>query len=242
MANKEIIEDEFIINLTIDGTCYEDIDVKVTNPNKTIREQIESIVNVFDLPKTDSCGTPIQYLLGLVLDDYDEPTILEYEDEDGLEQSMVDYGIKPGDSLRLLTVPAYACPVPTQMEQEFDDNDFVINLTIDGTGYEDIEVRVADPNKTIRDQINSIIRVFELPKKDNGGNCLQYLLGQVIEDEDEPKIFDFEDEDGREQCLLDYNVQPGDCLHLLSVPIAGYACPVPVKMEKEWAQYYLRSN
>ena len=32
---------------------------------------------------------------------------------------------------------------------------------------------------------------------------------------------DFEDEDGREQTLMDYNIQPGDSLQLISVPIAG---------------------
>ena len=105
--------------------------------------------------------------------------------------------------------------------EEFYDDEFIINLTIDGTSYEEVEVKVTDPNKTIRDQINSIVHAFELPKLDNGGNPIQYLLGQVIEDGGEPQILDFEDEDGREQCFLDYNIQPGDHLHLISVPIAG---------------------
>ena len=105
--------------------------------------------------------------------------------------------------------------------EEFYEDEFIINLTIDGTSYEEVEVKVTDPNKTIRDQINSIIQVFELPKMDNGGNPIQYLLGQILEEGGEPEILEFEDEDGREQCLLDKNVQPGDCLHLISVPIAG---------------------
>ena len=109
------------------------------------------------------------------------------------------------------------------MENEdfYEDDEFIINLTIDGTAFEDVDVKVTDPNKTIRDQINSIVQVFELPKMDNGGNPIQYLLGQILEDGEEPKILEFEDEDGREQCLMDYNVQPGDRLHLISVPIAG---------------------
>lgn len=106
-------------------------------------------------------------------------------------------------------------------EEFFDDEEFIINLTIDGTSYEEVEVKVTDPNKTIRDQISSIVQVFDLPKMDGGGNPIQYLLGQMFEDSDEPKILDFEDEDGREQCLMDYNVQSGDHLHLISVPIAG---------------------
>lgn len=106
-------------------------------------------------------------------------------------------------------------------EEMYEDDDFIINLTIDGTSYEEVEVKVTDPNKTVRDQIASIIAVFELPKLDNGGNPIQYLLGQIMDDGEEPEIFEFEDEDGREQALIDYNVQPGDHLHLISVPIAG---------------------
>ena len=105
--------------------------------------------------------------------------------------------------------------------EEFYDDEFIINLTIDGTSYEEVEVKVTDPNKTIRDQISSIVSVFELPKIDGGGNPIQYLLGQIMEDGGEPEILEFEDADGREQCIIDYNVQPGDHLHLISVPIAG---------------------
>jgi hypothetical protein len=105
--------------------------------------------------------------------------------------------------------------------EEFYEDEFIVLLTIDGTEYNEVEVKVTDPNKTIRDQINSIVHVFELPKLDNGGNPIQYLLGQVIEGENEPNILEFEDENGREQCLADYNVQAGDHLQLISVPIAG---------------------
>lgn len=105
--------------------------------------------------------------------------------------------------------------------EELYDDEFIVSLTIDGTSFDEVEVKVTDPNKTIRDQINSIVQVFELPKMDNGGNPIQYLLGQMMEDSDEPEILEFEDEEGREQCLMDYNIQPGDRLHLISVPIAG---------------------
>jgi hypothetical protein len=106
-------------------------------------------------------------------------------------------------------------------EEIFEDDEFIIHLTIDGTAYEEVEVKVSDPNKTIRDQISSIVAVFELPRLDNGGTPIQYLLGQITEDDDEPLILEFEDEEGREQALIDYNIQPGDRLHLISVPIAG---------------------
>ena len=105
-------------------------------------------------------------------------------------------------------------------EDIYEDEDFYINLTIEGTEFEDLEVKVTDPTRALRDQIERIVSVFELPSKDNGGNCLQYILG-LTEDGEEPEILEFEDEDGREQTLIDYNIQPGDHLHLISVPIAG---------------------
>ena len=104
-------------------------------------------------------------------------------------------------------------------DQEFYQEEFIVMLTIDGTSYDEIEVKVTDPNKTIRDQINSIVQVFELPKMDGGGNPVQYVMGQVIDDED--VILEFEDDEGREMALIDYNIQPGDHLHLISIPIAG---------------------
>ena len=106
-------------------------------------------------------------------------------------------------------------------EEIYEEDEFIINLTIGGTEFEEIEVKVTDPNKTIRDQISSIVSVFELPKIDNGGNPIQYLLGQIRDEGEDPEILEFEDEDGREQALIDYNIQPGDHLHLISVPIAG---------------------
>ncbi|MBO7610381.1 MAG: hypothetical protein J6S96_09300 [Muribaculaceae bacterium] len=98
------------------------------------------------------------------------------------------------------------------------DGDFIIRLTIDGSEYEEVELKVQDPNKTLRELVESIVNVFELPKMDGGGNPVQYLLGL---DDDEHTILDYEDEYGREQILEDYNVQSGDLLHLISVPIAG---------------------
>jgi hypothetical protein len=106
-------------------------------------------------------------------------------------------------------------------DQEFYQDEFIVLLTIDGTSYDEIEVKVTDPNKTIRDQINSIIQVFELPRMDNGGNPIQYLLGKLMEDDEEPVILEFEYESGREMALVDYDIQPMDRLHLISVPIAG---------------------
>lgn len=106
-------------------------------------------------------------------------------------------------------------------KETYYDTELFCNLTIDGTEYEDVEVKVADPNVSIRDQIKNIVQVFDLPKTDHGGYPIQYLLCQMVEDEEEPMILGFEDEDGREQCLMDYNVQPDDNLRLISLPISG---------------------
>jgi predicted small lipoprotein YifL len=59
------------------------------------------------------------------------------------------------------------------------------------------------------------------PKMDNGGNPITYLLGRIEDDSDTPDILEFDDAEGREQTLTDYNVQPGARLHLISRAIAG---------------------
>lgn len=106
---------------------------------------------------------------------------------------------------------------PTDNEEFCYDEEFIIYLTIDDTQYEEIEVKVSDPMKTIRNQVKSIVSVFELPEKDKEGNSIQYLLGLISEDES--VILEFENEAGHEQTLLDYNIQPGDHLHLMSLTI-----------------------
>lgn len=125
MVNEEFYDDELFIYLTIDGTEYEDVEVKVTKPNKTIREQIQSIVNVFELPKTDRCGHPIHYLLGQMLEDGEEPEVLEFEDGDGRENSLLDYNIQSGDCLHLMSIAAYACPIPEKMKNEWSQCDLL---------------------------------------------------------------------------------------------------------------------
>lgn len=101
------------------------------------------------------------------------------------------------------------------------EDDFVISLSIDGAGYEDVEVKIINPNKTIRNLITSIVMTFDLPSIDNGGNPIQYLLAFCENNDENPEIFEFEDENGRELSLIDYNVHKGDHIHLISVPIAG---------------------
>lgn len=106
-------------------------------------------------------------------------------------------------------------------EEFYDDGEFFINLTIDGTEWEDNEVKVTDPQKPIRELIKNIIQQYELPKYDNGNTPIEYKLGKVLKDGNESEMLALEDENGREQNLLDYNVKSGDSLHLTSIPIAG---------------------
>lgn len=100
-----------------------------------------------------------------------------------------------------------------------NDDKFNIFIDIEGTDISDQEI-IIDPYQSIRKLRDEIVKAFNQPRYDNGENPLQYLLGLAIQEE-EPMILDFEDEDGREQCILDYDVMPGDRFILLSVPIAG---------------------
>lgn len=104
--------------------------------------------------------------------------------------------------------------------KEISKGFIIINLTVDGTEYYDVEFMV-NPNRTIRKLIEHIIHRLELPKIDTGGNPIQYLLGQILENNSEPEILEFENEEGIDMTLLDYKIQSGSHLYLISVPIAG---------------------
>lgn len=108
------------------------------------------------------------------------------------------------------------------MKTDFYDDEFIIKLTIEGTSYEKVEVKVTDPLKTIREQISSIVSVFKLSYIGQFGDLFQYILGRFMEDGCE-EILEFEDADGCEQTLVDYNVQPGDHLLLVRIPLVGGA-------------------
>ena len=58
MAYIDDDDDRFVISLTIEGTEFENVYVEVSDPFRPIRQQIERIVSVFDIPKTDQCGAP----------------------------------------------------------------------------------------------------------------------------------------------------------------------------------------
>lgn len=110
---------------------------------------------------------------------------------------------------------------------EGNSKDFIVFLTIEGTEYRNIECVISDPFLPIKDLIERIVKKLRLPKTDNGGNLIQYLLGQRLNEDNEPGILEFEDADGREQTLVDYNIQSGDQLVLMRVSIAGGNCIEP---------------
>lgn len=95
---------ELIITLTIEYPKYDEIEIKITNPNKSIRATIDRMIDVFQLPKIDRFGSQIPYVLG-IFEEFDEPNILEFEDENGNAKSLLDYDIKSGDHLVLSVVP-----------------------------------------------------------------------------------------------------------------------------------------
>lgn len=218
-------DDSLHIYLTIDGTSIKHEEVVITNPSQLLSGLVNRIINAFKLPMVSDEGVPIRYLLGHLLEENELPEILEFKDECEREQCLLDYNIQSGDQLYLipLPIPGY---IPNKNKSESpnkENDDFFIYLTIEGTPIENVKMEVADPMKTIREQINSIEEIFHLSKMDRGYPFI-YSLGLVEDDIDSPHILEFDDADGREQTLIDYNVQPGDHLSLISIPVAG-GCP-----------------
>lgn len=210
--------------ITIDGADIKDQEVCITNAEQPLRGLIDRIIKTFKLPTKNSEGIPIQYLLGKVLTDHDEkPMIFDFENEDGREQCLLDYTIQPDDHLQLFALPVLgfgqnnidADPTPKSSD------DFFVYLTIQDTDFENITTKIPNPCDTIRNIVDGILQDFNLQKMDRWGNPCQYLLGKGTANEEEPDILEFEDNYGHEQTILDYNVWPGDHLHLIAVPIAG---------------------
>lgn len=106
-------------------------------------------------------------------------------------------------------------------------------LTIDGTGYDQCEVSV-DPYKTIRQQINDIIRIFELPVESGSGYRYEYIMGLMrngADDESEPEILSMTDDDGHELSLKDYGVVSGDHIAIIGPPpLYGSAIVWPIPL------------
>jgi len=109
--------DDLYVQLTIEGTEYENVEVFITKPDRTIKEQIDRIIDVFKLPRYYVDGiTTRRYLLGVFEDDDEDPVILEYENEEGQQKTLLDYDIKSGNHLCLLAEILYGCPIPTEID------------------------------------------------------------------------------------------------------------------------------
>lgn len=103
-AYMEHNKDELIISLTVEYPKCEEVEVKIANPNKSIRATIDKMIDVFQLPKTDRFGSQIPYVLG-IYEEFEEHIVLDFEDESGNAQSLLDYDIQSGDHLVLFAVP-----------------------------------------------------------------------------------------------------------------------------------------
>lgn len=101
-----------------------------------------------------------------------------------------------------------------------DDDKFNILIDIEGSDISDQEITI-DPYLSIRELCDKIVKAFHLPRFDNWENPIQYLLAFPSQGEEDPEILDFYDEDGREQCILNYAVKPGDRFILLLIHLAG---------------------
>lgn len=58
-------------------------------------------------------------------------------------------------------------------EEMYEDDEFFINLTIDDTEFDEVEVKVTDSSRLIYQQINSIIEAFDLPRQKDS-MCIKY--------------------------------------------------------------------
>ena len=116
MANIELTEDIYYILLSIEGTSIKDLQLSLDNQNLTIRELISQIVQLYNLPTQDRDGNPLQYLLGSIEDESEEPRILDFEDENGQGLTLIDHNIKSGTNMLLICIPVAGgtgCPIPS---------------------------------------------------------------------------------------------------------------------------------
>lgn len=65
-------------------------------------------------------------------------------------------------------------------EEMYEDDEFFINLTIDDTEFDEVEVKVTDSSRLIYQQINSIIEAFDLPRQKDS-MCIKYDLARYVD-------------------------------------------------------------
>ncbi len=104
-CGENCLYDDYFVFLTVEGTSIENVKVRVSNPWRSLKEQIKRIVGVFRLPLFDAVGFPVQYLLGIPSENEGESEILDSDDEEGREMTIADYKIPSGAHLHLISVP-----------------------------------------------------------------------------------------------------------------------------------------
>ena len=108
------------------------------------------------------------------------------------------------------------------LNQGHAEDKFSILLDIEVTDIYDQEI-IINPDLSVRELIHRIVIAFKLPLLDIAENPVHYILARYVQDSEEPTELDCEDEDGRELSISDYDIQPGDRIIVISVPIAGGA-------------------
>ena len=61
-CGENCLYDDYFVFLTVEGTSIENVKVRVSNPWRSLKEQIKRIVGVFRLPWFDAVGScPISF-------------------------------------------------------------------------------------------------------------------------------------------------------------------------------------
>lgn len=103
-----------------------------------------------------------------------------------------------------------------------EKEDFILYLMIEDTGYEDVEVKISDLSLPIHQQIDSIVKVFNLPNK-KGSMYVTYILG--LKDNYDITVLD------ADSSFLDYNIQPYDTIICTAVPVPNRSIDFNVSIE-----------
>lgn len=142
MTNEDTEKNEsFFIILTIEGTNLKHIEFRVDNPQRPLIEQVNAIVQRYQLPSVDGDGIPIQYFWGQIVENDGKIEILNFENEDGREMVFEDYGIQSGSHLQLLPVLiAEGCDHHSQQHGGYSKNELIISHNATGRNSNDSSI------------------------------------------------------------------------------------------------------
>lgn len=103
--NEEFFDERLLVKLTIAGTNVEEELVEITDPNRTVHDTIVKMMESYQLPKMDPDGNIRIYQLARMNEETGEKQILEQENENGEEMSLIEYNIDRDDHLYLMYTP-----------------------------------------------------------------------------------------------------------------------------------------